>query len=164
MTEEQMAAWMAVAAPGDEHKFMARMEGTWKAKTKFWMAADTPPTESEGTMTSKMILGGRFLQANYEGMTPWGEFNGVAIDGYDRIRSKYTGIWMDSMGTMMMIFEGSCDGDVRTMMSDYVDPSGKPSKMKGVTTIVSENEHKYESWAEAPNGGSFQNMEIIYTR
>ena len=164
MTEEQMAAWMAVAAPSDEHGYLKRMEGTWKAKTKFWMAPNTPPQESEGTMTSKMVLGGRFLQANYEGMTPWGEFNGMAIDGYDRTRSKYTGIWMDSMGTMMMIFEGSRDGDVRTMMSDYVDPSGKPSQMKGVTTIVSDNEHKYESWAQTPEGDTFQNMEIVYKR
>jgi len=164
MTEEQMAAWMEVASPAGEHEYLKRFEGTWKAKTKFWMAPNTPPQESAGTMTSKPILGGRFLQANYEGQTPWGEFSGMAIDGFDRIRKKYTGVWMDSMGTIMMVFEGDRDGDVRTMTCNYVDPMGKPSQMKGVTTIVSENEHKYESWAETPDGDSFQNMEIIYTR
>ncbi len=164
MNEEQMAAWMEFASPGREHEYLKRFEGSWKAKTKFWMAPNTPPQESEGTMTSKLILGGRFIQANYEGQTPWGEFSGMAIDGFDRIRKKYTGIWMDSMGTIMMVFEGDLKGDVRTMTCDYIDPTGKPSKMKGVTTIVSENEHKYESWAEAPNGDSFQNMEMIYTR
>ncbi len=68
------------------------------------------------------------------------------------------------MGTIMMVFEGDLEGDVRTMVCDYVDPTGKPSKMKGVTTIVSENEHKYESWGQTPTGETFQNMEIIYTR
>lgn len=68
------------------------------------------------------------------------------------------------MGTIMMLFEGDRDGDVRTMMCDHVDPTGKPAKTKGVTTIVGDNEHKYESWAQAPDGEMFQNMEIIYKR
>jgi hypothetical protein len=36
--------------------------------------------------------------------------------------------------------------------------------MKGVTTIVSDTEHRYVSWAEGPDGKMFQNMEIIYKR
>ena len=71
---------------------------------------------------------------------------------------------MDSMGTMMMVFEGDCSGDVRTMMSDFTDPMGNQSNMKCVTTIVSDNELKYESWAPGPDGKTFQNMEIVYTR
>ncbi len=164
MTEEQMAAWMEVASPSKEHEYLKRLEGTWQAKTKFWMAPNTPPQESEGAMTGKLIMDGRFIQANYEGMTPWGQFSGMAIDGFDRIRKKYTGIWMDSMGTMMMVFEGDVEGDVRTMISNYIEPTGNPGQMKGVTTIVSENEHKYESWAKTPDGEMFQNMEIVYTR
>ena len=164
MNEEQMAAWMEVGSPASEHEYLKKLEGTWKAKLKFWMAPNTEPQESEGTSTNKLILGDRFLQGNYEGQTPWGAFSGMSIDGYDRIRNKYTGLWMDSMGTIMMVFEGSVDGNVRTMMCDFVDPSGKPSQMKGVTTIVSENEHKYESWAQTPDGDTFQNMEILYTR
>jgi hypothetical protein len=164
MNEEQMAAWMAVSAPSEEHGFLERMEGTWKAKTSFWMDPTQSPQVSEGTMTGKMILGGRFLQSNYEGNTPWGEFAGMALDGFDRIRNVYTGLWMDSMGTIMMLFEGECSGNVRTMICEYTDPTGKPGKMKAVTTIVSENEFKYESYATAPNGDTFKNMEVVYTR
>lgn len=164
MNEEQMAAWMEVASPGQEHEFLKKMEGSWKAKTKFWMDPSQPPQESEGTMTAKMILGGRFLQSSYEGKTPWGDFSGIAIDGFDRIRKKYQGIWMDSMGTIMMIFEGDCAGDVRTMICDFVDPMGNDSRMKGVTTLVGDKEMKYESWAQTPDGKTFQNMEIVYTR
>ena len=164
MNEEMMAAWMEVASPCKEHEYLKRIEGAWKAQTKFWMDPDGPPQESVGTMTNEAILGGRFMQSRYEGDTPWGPFSGMAIDGYDRIRKKFTGIWMDSMGTVMMIFEGDVDGDVRTMESNYVDPKGKPSKMKGVTTIIGENEHKYESWCQGSDGGTFKNMEIVYTR
>lgn len=164
MTEEQLAAWMEVAGPSREHEFLERMEGNWKATTKWWMGPDTEPQVSEGTMTGKMILGGRFLESIYAGQTPWGEFSGRAIDGFDRIRKKYVGIWMDSMGTMMMNFEGDLEGDKRTMLCEFTGPTGQPGKMKGVTTIVSDNEYRYESWAETPDGETFQNMEIIYTR
>lgn len=164
MNEEQMAAWMEFASPSKEHEYLKRMEGVWNAKTTFWMGPGTEPQVSEGTMTGEMILGGRFLQSTYEGKTPWGEFSGISIDGFDRIRKKYCGIWIDSMGTIMMVFEGDASKNVRTMTCDYVDPTGKPSKMKGVTTIVGDNEYRYESWAEAPNGETFKNMEIVYTR
>ena len=164
MDEAQMAAWMELAAPSKEHEYLKRLEGTWKARTKFWMSPDQPPQESQGTMTNKLILGDRFLQSNYEGDTPWGPFSGMAIDGFDRIKKKYTGLWMDSMGTAMMVFEGDRDGDVKTMFSECVDPTGKQAKTKGVTTILSRDEHRYESYVSAPNGETFKNMEIVYTR
>ena len=69
------------------------------------------------------------------------------------------------MGTMMIVFEGEVDGNVRTMTCQYTNPmTGKSTKMKGVTTIVGENGHRYESWAERPDGKAFKNMEIVYTR
>ncbi len=67
----------------------------------------------------------------------------------------------------MMVFEGTCDagGNVRTMLAEYTDPmTGKPAKMKGVTTIVGENEHRYEAWNTGPDGEFFRTMEVVYTR
>lgn len=164
MDDEMMQAWMKVAAPAEEHEFLKRLAGDWNAQTKFWMAPDTPPTESAGTMKGVMLLGDRFLQSTYEGDTPWGPFSGLAIDGYDRIRNVYTGMWMDSMGTIMMIFEGSVEGDVRTMSCDFTSPTGDPATMRGVTTIVSDTEYRYKSYTTGPDGGEFKHMEIVYTR
>ena len=104
--DEEMAAWMEYAAPAAEHEYLKRREGTWKARTRFWMKPGDPPAESEGTMTNTLILGGRFLQSSYEGNTPWGEFSGMALDGFDRIRNKYVGIWIDSMGTQVSALSG----------------------------------------------------------
>ena len=33
-----------------------------------------------------------------------------------------------------------------------------------MSTIVGDNEHRFESWAEGPNGKPFRNMEIVHTR
>ncbi len=164
MNDEMMQAWMKVAAPAEEHEFLKRLAGDWKASTTFWMAPDAPPATSDGTMKGVMLLGDRFLQSTYEGDTPWGPFSGMAIDGYDRIRNVHVGIWMDSMGTVMMNFEGSAEGDVRTMTCNFTSPTGEPATMRGITTIVSDNEYRYESYASGPDGSEFKNMEIVYTR
>ena len=56
------------------------------------------------------------------------------------------------------------NGKVRTMVSKYVDPVGNKQKMKGVTTFVSANEHRYEAWQTGPDGEMFKSMEIVYSR
>jgi hypothetical protein len=40
----------------------------------------------------------------------------------------------------------------------------KPSKMKTVTTIVSDTEHKFEYFTPGPDGKFFRGMEMNYTR
>jgi hypothetical protein len=61
---------------------------------------------------------------------------------------------MESTSEFMLVFEGSCDdaGSVRTMLADYTDAaSGKPAKMKGITTVVGD-------------GDLFRSMEVVYKR
>ena len=48
------------------------------------------------------------------------------------------------------------------MTCQYTNPmTGKPTKMKGVTALVDEHVHRYESWTEGPDGKTFRNMEIV---
>jgi hypothetical protein len=165
--DEQMQAWMRYAEPGKEHDFLILQEGNWHAKTKFWMDPSSPPMESEGFSENRMILGGRFLQSVYKGPTPFGpSFEGIAIDGFDKLAQKYVGIWIDSMGTMMMVFSGTVDGSlkVRTMISDYTDAmTGQPSQMMSKTTNVSSDEFIYEGLKKSEEGWK-KSMEIVYTR
>jgi hypothetical protein len=163
--DEQMAAWMKYASPSEEHEFLKKLSGTWNASVKMWMKPDDPPQESKGTAKNEMIFDGRYLVSKFDGDTPFGKFQGMAVDAYDRINEKYSGIWLDSMGTLIMVFEGQAEGNVRTMVSEFTNPmTGKPAKMKGVTTIVGEDEHRYESWTDGPDGKLYKNMEIVYKR
>lgn len=165
--EEQMQAWMKFAEPGKEHEFLERLVGKWRAYTKFWMDPSSPPEEAEGVAENKLILGGRFLQSSYKGPTPFGQsFEGMSIDGYDRLGGEHIGVWMDSMGTMMMVFKGRVDksGTVREMISDHLDAmTQKPARMKSKTTYISENEHLYEGFKQTEKGWE-KNMEITYKR
>src|SRR5262245_49829901 len=63
----EMAEMMKLAQPGEHHQHMAKMVGTWKAHTKFWMAPGAPAQEGDGTMTVKPALDGRFFVSEVQG-------------------------------------------------------------------------------------------------
>lgn len=167
MSDEQMAAWMKYAQPGEGHRFLEKLTGTWNASAKFWMKPGEPPMESTGTIVNEMVLEGRFLKSQYTSEFAGAPFQGLALDGFDNQKQKFVGMWIDSMSTAMFVFEGTCDEDakVRTMIAEYVDPAtGQPAKMKGVTTWVGKDEHRYESWNTGPEGEYVKTMEAVYRR
>src|SRR3989442_441387 len=56
-----MEAWAKVATPGEAHKWLEPVVGTWDAKITMWMTPGAPPQESTGTSENKWVLGGRFV-------------------------------------------------------------------------------------------------------
>lgn len=167
MDDAQMQAWMKYATPGAGHEFLAKLAGKWNVSATFWMQPGADPMKTEGTCENMLILGGRFLQSQLTSEMMGQPFEGMSIDGFDNHSQKYQGIWMDTMGTIMIVFEGSADaeGKVRTMLAEYLDPlTNRTKKMKGVTIIEGENRHRYEGWNSGPDGEFFKSMEVVYTR
>ncbi len=166
-TEDRTQAWLRYAEPGPEHEFFRQQEGDWRLLTRFWMDPGSLPIESEGVSENRMILGGRFLQSVYKGPTPYGPvFEGISIDGYDRLAGRHVGIWIDSMGTMMMVFTGDVDvsGKVRTMTGEFTDAStGRTSQMITKTTLQDEHAYLYEGFRQTASGW-IKSMEIEYFR
>ena len=164
-----MAAIMAAAEPNEHHQRLEEVVGTWKAAGKFYnpMAPDAPPTESNGTATNKMVLGGRFLMTEFEGDFMGMPFKGLGMEGYDNSLERHVATWVDSMGTMIMQSEGECsqNGKVKTLVAEFKDPAtGQMTTMRQVTTIQAENKHVFEMFTTLPDGADFKVMEIIYTR
>ena len=54
-----MDAMMKAGAPGDAHKKLEAMTGTWDAKVTSWMAPGKPPIESTGTSEADMLNAAR---------------------------------------------------------------------------------------------------------
>jgi hypothetical protein len=99
MTPE-MQEMFALAAPGPEHAFFKKLVGSWKTESKFWMDPSQPPMTTLGNASSQLIMGGRFLQSEFTGDFMGMPFEGLGIDGYDRVQEKFVSVWMDNMGTM----------------------------------------------------------------
>ncbi len=155
-----------LGTPGAPHKLLAGMAGSWATKTKGWMDPSKPPMESAGTCEQKMILGGRFLQQEYNGEMMGSPFAGIGVTGYDNHTKKYVSTWMDSMGTGIYLFEGtaSADGKTITQESHYDDPFRGPMTWRSVTKIVDKNTHVFEMYGIDKNGKEEKMMEITYTR
>jgi len=166
-SQAEMEAMMKAATPGDAHKKLNAMAGTFNADVKMWMQPGAPPSGGTGVAENSWALDGRFLQQNFTGNFMGMPFSGVGYTGYDNIKKKYIGTWMDTMTTSMMISTGSAnaDGKSYTFTSSMDDPmTGKPSPVKETVTVLDDDHHTLEMWSPGPDGKMFKMMEIAYTR
>jgi hypothetical protein len=160
-----MEAWMKVATPGEGHKWLEPVVGTWDAKITMWMAPGAPPQQSTGTSENTWVLGGRFVQQRHEGNFMGQPFSGIGYTGYDNYKKKYVGTWMDTMGTMVMVSQGEAAGKTLSMTSTIDDIlTGKATAVKSEIKIVDPDHHVMEMWGPDPAGKQFKTMEIQYTR
>lgn len=165
-TEEEMKAWEAYMTPSETHKWLATLDGEWDADITMWMDPSQPPIKSKGTTTNKMIMDGRYQHSEHIG-----EFNGMPFQGqnlvaYDNAKKKFISTWIDTMGTGVMILEGTYDDKTKTMKlsGTMVDPvSGSDLNVKEVVTYTSEDSHKFEMFI-VMGDTEMKSMEIIYNR
>jgi len=151
--------------PGEPHKRLASMEGSWNTKTKSWMEPNKPPMETAGTCEQKMILGGRFLKQKCSGDMMGKTFEGVGLTGYDNQTKKYTSTWMDSMSTTLHVMEGtSNDDNTITQEGQYTCPIRGEMKLRSVTKMVDQNTNIFEMYGTDKSGQEMKMMEITYTR
>lgn len=170
MSAEQkamMEAWARIATPGEGHKALAGMVGTWDAEVTSWMDPGQPPAKSKGTSENRMVLGGRWVESKFTSVMMGQPFEGLGYNGYDNYKKKYIGTWQDTMSTGVMTSEGTMDaaGKVMTSTSTMDNPlTGKSETTKMTTTIVSPDHHVFEMWGPDPSGKNVKQMEIVYRR
>lgn len=165
---EMMKKMEQLAAPAREHKVLASMVGEWDAEARCFMAGpEAPATVNKGTCKSTMILGGRFLQEEFQGEMMGKRFVGMGLTGYDKFNQKYISVWIDDMGTGMLTSEGTSDesGKVLTLNGKMDDPmTGEKAKpVQLVTRILSPDKRVFEMHDPAL-GEKSKMMEITYTR
>jgi hypothetical protein len=169
MTPEQMAemqAYMVAGTPGEAHKKLASMAGTYECKITGWHEPGGTPSEDTGTATRKMILGGRVLVEEFAGTMMGMPFSGQGMHGFDNVTGKHWGIWMDSMSTGMMVSEGSCDDKgTCSFTGSWNDPIKKtPIKARMTSRWTSPTVEVFEMYAPGKDGKEMKMMEITYTK
>jgi hypothetical protein len=164
--EAMMEVYKKVATPGEPHRLLATLEGSWNTRTRGWMEPGSPPMEGTGTCEQKMLLDGRYLQQEYRGEMGGDAFAGINIIGYDNHTGKYVSTWIDSMSTGIYYFEGTAgaDGKTITQESSYDDPVRGPMTWRSVTRIVNNNAVEYEMYLIPKGGPEEKMMEMTATR
>jgi hypothetical protein len=164
--QEMMKKMEEMAAPGPAHKALEPLVGEWNVQSRFWMGGPEP-TESKGTANKHWILGGRFLQEELKAEFMGAPFQGMGLTGYDKMKQKYVGLWIDSMGTAMSTSEGTADapGKVITMTGTMDDPmtGAKNIPVKYIMRIVGTDKHVMEMH-NLSLGEKSKMGEVTYTR
>jgi hypothetical protein len=167
MDPAMMDAMMKAGIPGDAHKLLNNMSGSWNTKATFWMMPGADPTSMEGTSENKWVMGGRYLEQHFAGNFMGMPFEGLGYTGYDNVKKQYWGTWMDNMSTGMMMSTGATadGGKTWTFTGSMADPmTGKDSKVDEKITVVDADHHTMEMWGPGPDGKMFKSMEIAYSR
>ena len=64
----QMEAMMKAGTPGENHKKLASMVGTWDTTVKMYpMQPGAPVQQSTGTSVNEWVLGGRWVRETFSG-------------------------------------------------------------------------------------------------
>jgi len=130
--EEATAKMVAMAAPGPAHADLAARAGTWTVDYKYRMGPDTPWQPMQGTITSKPVLGGRFLMEEHSLEMVGMPMEGLLFLGFDNSAQEYTSLWMDSNSTWWVEARGTKSAaGVTTMSGTMKDIAGeRPYRMK----------------------------------
>ncbi len=166
--QEMMQKWMAFATPGAPHQALADHDaGKWTLAVKSWAVPGQPPETSAGTSEGEMILGGRYLLEHVNGTMMGRPFHGVNLVGYDNQNKEYRSVWVDDMGTGLMVSHGTMadDGKSVVMTGTTPDPmTGKDASFREVESWPDANTRLFEMYGTGPDGKEFKSMEITYTR
>ncbi len=163
-----LAAAEEYTKPTEHHEAMTHEVGVWDADVTVWMAPDAEPEKSKAVETNEM-LGKMWLMSRFEGEFGGEKFLGRSATGYDPIKKKYVGGWVDTMSPFMFRMEGDFDedSDTLTMMGEGIDcMTGKPIKSKLVTKYQGDDMKTFEMYRQDESDPSkwSKTMEAKYTR
>jgi hypothetical protein len=149
-----------IPKPGPEHAKLKEYEGQWDA------VMEIGGQKTKGVVTYKSICGGMWIASDFEGDLGGIKFQGHGLDGYDQTKKKYVGIWVDSMSTTPMQFEGNYDSKTKllVMSGESRDPQGKPQKFKSTTETKSKDQFIFKMYMIQPDGSEELAFTIDYTR
>jgi len=173
---DMMKQMMELSKMNENHKLLSSLDGNWTYTIKMWMNPDpnAKPQESKGTATRKSVMGGRYVMMDVSGKFQMpGEdgkmkevqFKGMGLEGYDNVKKKFVGSWIDNMGTGIMFSEGDYDPATKTFTytSEMEPMPGMKSQVREVLKMTDTN-HMMLEWYENQGGGEKKTMEIAYTR
>ncbi|HET9856657.1 MAG TPA: DUF1579 domain-containing protein [Chthoniobacterales bacterium] len=174
--DKMMQQMMELSKLNENHKLIASLDGTWNCNVKMWMDGDTSkkPDVSKSTAVRKSIMDGRYVIMDVTGKMempgPDGKkkeitFKGQGTEGYDNVKKKFVGTWMDNMGTGIMMSEGDYDPATKSFTYTGVMEvmPGMKQKIREVVKLTDKDHMDFE-WYEDRGGKEMKTMEINYTK
>ncbi len=163
--QEMMAKWMEFMTPGEPHQYLMQSVGDWTSVSEMWMVPGQPSMPTTGRGTIKSIMDGRYVVEEVDGEGMGMQWQGMGVRGYDNLKKKFIAVWLDSMGTGVMVMEGRQSGGVinyRGMGPDVM--TGEYVPMRFVEKMIDKDNYEFEMFGPGPDGKEFRTMRMHYTR
>lgn len=142
-------------APVPEHAWLQQFVGTWESESEISMGAGQAPITAKGTEIARMV-GGFWLVSEGRGEMMGQPFSNILTLGYNPEKKKYVGTWVDSMTSILWVYEGTVDasGKILTLETEGPCPMapGKLSKFREVTEFKSKDHRVFTSSIQGEDG------------
>ncbi|HEX8793675.1 MAG TPA: DUF1579 domain-containing protein [Polyangiaceae bacterium] len=137
--------------------------GTWDATVKVFGAPGQVVNEAKGVSNNHLIAAGRWLVMDFRTDTG---FEGHGIYGFDPVRGKYVGTWVDTMRPVLAQLEGTWDAEKRTMtfVGEMKTPDGRTMRWREVTEQVDPRTQVFRTYVPTPDGKEHVAVEATYRR
>ena len=133
----------AMHQPTQEHSWLQKFTGEWRTESKGTMGPDQPPMQCSGKLSSRK-LGEFWIVNEMKGEMSGAPMTGIQTIGYDEVKKKYVGTWVDSMTAFIWQYEGSVDSSGKVLTLDADGPNfmgdGKLTKFQDVYEFRSADE------------------------
>lgn len=157
--------------PSDALEILAPLTGRWDYKAAMWAVAGAEPDWTTGKMSSRMILGNRFLSSELNGSYNVGgqdiPVNGQGLIGYDAVKKSFSTSWVDTLNTGMMTGSAKYDEKkkVLTETGKFINPlTAAEESYRTEVGFTDSESYKRTIFATGKNGKERKFMEIEYSR
>lgn len=146
--------------PGPEHERLKELVGEWDA------VMEMGGQKSKATAVYRPICGGMWIESDFEGNLGGMKFQGRGLSGYDLRKKRYVGVWVQSVESAPMVFEGDYDAEKKLMVmtGTSFSPEGEPQKFKTTTHTKDKDHFTFKMFMVQPDGGEELAFTIEYTR
>ncbi|UJP06293.1 MAG: DUF1579 domain-containing protein [Nitrosomonas sp.] len=161
-----MEIYTKLATPGEPHKLLASLTGSWTTQTKEWMHPQEPFMQSTGFAEITMLLDGRFLQQRITGSMHGKPFSAIWTVVYDNLLQRYISTWIDTMSTQIFTMEGTAgaDGKTITFTGQHAEIGGGQMTHRAIWKIVDGNLQEFVMYGAHHGGQEVKMLETIYVR
>jgi hypothetical protein len=138
------------------HKSLLQLEGHWEGTNRVWFEPGNPIDTAQITGKMSSVLGGRFLEWQYDTAFQSTAIEGKMLFGLYLKLNKYELTWVDTFhtGTFMMYASGIAEGDIFNATGHYVAGENNEQTWGWRTTleIISNNEIIIRAYNITPEG------------
>ncbi len=163
---EMKKAMKDYATPGDMHKWMAKLNGTWEANVIGFMDPAKPDT-SKATNTVNIALNGLYQMGQFRGKMMGRPFEGRSTMGYDNAKKLFVTTWIDNWGSGIIYMTGNFDEKTKTLnlSGQQTDPiTGKDMAIREEMTMIDNDSYTMIMYGAGMDGKEMKFMEGTFKR